>query len=125
MSMTIEHLKKVRELIADVGWCQKSYRLQDHKDGVEAYCLSGACIQAAGYRFYNQPQYLTVPLAEAIEDRYRAYRVKDMKSDDEYRSQYDNVVIAFNDEDGRTCEEVLEMVDHAIVLLKERWDVTA
>ena len=93
----LEILKETRRLLEEEGWIQKSY----HKSG-EGYCLEGAWRSACRQT------------GASLEQSVNSYQYLDDKI---FRDSH-TFMTRWNDELGRTKEEVLAVVVEAISLIE-------
>lgn len=100
MRATLDVLKEARALIADKGWCQGVYARNANGNATDlhgrhaaAFCAEGAMFCAAGEGFAENALSF---FADAIPSGYR------------------RGYLSWNDEPGRTKEEVLAAFDRAI-----------
>lgn len=90
---TKEVLLAAKALLQNVGWCQNAYTTYDKQYNPTAYCLSGAVCCVDGAYFTIQDEAISC-----------------------LRSMLENkpLIVNWNDQPGRTKEEVLALLDKAI-----------
>lgn len=114
MTTAKEILQKARKLITEPGsWIQGHYAqdangklVDEESEDATCYCSSGALSAAACPRGQTEQE-----LVESQPYRYRARATLE--------AYMDGNVIAFNDREGRTHEQVLAAFDKAIELVEE------
>lgn len=105
----VEVLTEARRKIAEVGWCKGNFVARDEEGKICAYCAYGAIS-------WSIPLELSQPVRVGVSEG----AIGKLKEVLRAEHGFDDYIAEWNDAEGRTKEEVIDLFDEALArALKE------
>lgn len=118
---TRKGLAMVRSLLVDVGWTQNRYRKTDIRGKVTGWCITGACFEAS--RRWRKHRGRHMPDVTLWDIRQWIKRVlHEALNVGAYRVTGPDRLVEYNDDDGRTRQEMIDLVNQAIHRVDTKMD---